>query len=199
MTEWNTRHTLLLRAKDHEDESAWEEFVYYYRPYLYLVARRMNLSHHDAEEISQMVLLKLWDKMPSFDYSKQRGRFRGWLCTVTGNTVKNFLKSQKARLNRHEKVKREEIEGYLNGVSLPEIEEIAEREWRTYVANLAWVNVKEGLHENARDAFLMFREGKKVTEISDALGVTEGSAYVYKKRVEQVVFKEIKRLEADIC
>ncbi len=52
MTDWDTRQTLLLRAKNHDDESAWEEFVYYYRPYLYLIARRMNLNHHDAEEIS---------------------------------------------------------------------------------------------------------------------------------------------------
>ena len=198
MTDWNTRQTLLLRAKNHEDESAWEEFVYYYRPYLYVIARRMNLNHHDAEEISQNVLIKLWDKMPDFDYSQQKGRFRGWLCTVTGNTVKNFLKSQQARLKRYEKVKRQEVEGYLNGVSLPEIETIAESEWRTYIANLAWKNVKDDLHANARDAFMMFREGKKVAEIAETVGVTEGSAYVYKKRVEQVLFKEIKRLEEEI-
>ena len=43
------------------------------------------------------------------------------------------------------------------------------------------------------------RQGKKVAEIASEVGVTEGSAYVYKKRVEQVLFKEIKRLEEEIC
>jgi len=198
MSEWNTRHTLLIRAKNNQDELAWEEFASYYRPYLYLVARRMNLNHHDSEEIAQMVLMKLWKKLPEFDYAQQKGRFRGWLCTVTGNTVKNFLKSQKARLARYEKVKSQEIEGYLNKVSLPEIEEIAESEWRSYIANLAWENIVDDLHENARDCFLRFSEGKKVAEIAEQLGVTEGSCYVYKKRVEQRLMKEIKKLEADL-
>ncbi|NQZ57133.1 MAG: sigma-70 family RNA polymerase sigma factor [Lentisphaeraceae bacterium] len=198
MSDWNTRHTLLIRAKNNQDEIAWEEFVSYYRPYLYLVARRMNLNHHDSEEIAQMVLIKLWKKIPEFDYSQQKGRFRGWLCTVTGNAVKNFLQSKTARLKRYEKVKRQEVEYYLDSIILPEIEQIAEREWRSYVSNLAWENIKDSLHENARDSFLLFSEGLAVAEIAERLGIVEGSAYVYKNRVEQRLIKEIKALEDDL-
>ena len=58
MPEWNTRQTLLERIRDKHDESSWEDFVYYYKQYIYVVVRSMNLNHHDAEEIVQMVLVE---------------------------------------------------------------------------------------------------------------------------------------------
>ena len=87
---------------------------------------------------------------------------------------------------------------YLEKVSLPEIEEIAESEWRTYIANLAWENISPDLHENAAKCFKLFNEGVEVAEIAKQLDIVEGSVYVYKKRVEQKLIKEIKSLEEDL-
>ena len=198
MSEWNTRHTLLKRARNNQDTRAWEEFVYYYRPYLYQVSRRMQLNHHDAEEVTQLSLVKLWKALPDFEYNEKKGRFRGWLCTITGNTAKTFMRSEASRNKRHDRMKNGEIEGYLDEINEPEINEIAESEWRIYVANLAWENIKGDLHNNARDAFLMFSEGVKVPEIAKRLGLADESIYVYKKRVEWRLFKEIKSLEEDL-
>ena len=76
MNNWNTRVTLLEKIRDRHDETSWEDFVYYYKQYIYVVVRGMNLNHHDAEEIVQMVLLKVWDKLPEFNYDSEKGRFR---------------------------------------------------------------------------------------------------------------------------
>ena len=51
----------------------------------------MNLKHHECEDLSQTVLLKLWKSLPEFRYDKEKGRFRGWLCRITGNTVKSYF------------------------------------------------------------------------------------------------------------
>ena len=86
----NTRETLLQRIRNRHDEESWEDFVYYYRQYIYIICRGMGVNHHDSEELVQKVMMKAWDKLPEFEYDKKK-RFRGWLCMVTGNTVKDFF------------------------------------------------------------------------------------------------------------
>ena len=81
MSDWSTHHTLLIRAKYNQDELAWEEFVSYHRPYLYMVPRRMKLNHHDSEGITLIFQMKLWKTLSQFDYSVKKGRLRCWLCT----------------------------------------------------------------------------------------------------------------------
>ena len=74
----DTRVTLLMRVKNQHDDKSWEDFVFYYKKkFIYIICRKMGLNHHDGEEVVQKVLLKLWDKLPEFEYD-QGSRFRGW-------------------------------------------------------------------------------------------------------------------------
>jgi RNA polymerase sigma factor (sigma-70 family) len=198
MTEWNTRQTLLERIRDKHDESSWEDFVYYYKQYIYVVVRSMNLNHHDAEEIVQMVLVKVWDKLPGFQYDSEKGRFRGWLCRVTGNIVKNFLRSRKSQTNRVEKMKQQGTSSYLDGISVPEIETIADREWENYIANMAWNNIESSFSEHVKDCFFLMSEDVPVADIALKMGISESSVYVYKKRVTDRLYAEINRLEREL-
>ncbi|MCM8536777.1 MAG: RNA polymerase sigma factor [Lentisphaeraceae bacterium] len=198
MNKWNTRVTLLEKIRDQHDETSWEDFVYYYKQYIYVVVRSMNLNHHDAEEIVQIVLLKVWDKLPEFQYDSEKGRFRGWLCRVTGNIVKNFLRSRKSQINRVEKMQKQDEENYLNNVSLPEIEKISSREWENYIANMAWNNIEKDFTENVKECFLLMADDLPVAEIAEKFGISESSVYVYKKRVQDRLFAEINRLENDL-
>lgn len=198
MSNWNTRMTLLEKIRDQHDETSWEDFVYYYKQYIYVVVRGMNLNHHDAEEIVQLVLVKVWDKLPEFQYDSEKGRFRGWLCRVTGNIVKNYLRSRKSRINRVEKMKQQDEEKYLNSVSLPEIESISSREWENYIANMAWNNIEKEFSENVRECFLLMADDIPVGDIAAKFGISESSVYVYKKRVQDRLFAEINRLENDL-
>lgn len=198
MADWNTRQTLLEKIRDKHDENSWEDFVFYYKQYIYVVVRSMNLTHHDAEEIVQMVLLKVWEKLPDFQYDREKGRFRGWLCRVTGNIVKNFLRSRKSQINRVEKLKQQEEINYLNSVSLPEIENIASREWETYIANIAWKNIENSFNDHVKECFLLMSDEVPVPEIAVKLSISESSVYVYKKRVLDRLFAEINRLERDL-
>ena len=51
----------------------------------------MGLSPEDSEDLRQAVLLKLWKKLPDFEYDDSR-RFRSWLATVTRNTVVDYVR-----------------------------------------------------------------------------------------------------------
>ena len=193
---WKTRESLLQRVKNQDDEKSWEDFVYYYRPFIYNVVRGMNIPHHDAEEIVQLVLVKSWSKLPKFEYNRGRGRFRGWLCMVTGNTVRDFLRKKKILL--------EEIspEGANESSSihsqLPEIEKIAEKEWKRYISKLAWESVSKKFKPHVTQAFLMTVQSIPVSEIVQRLGIAESTVYVYKCRVQRELRSEIIRLNRQL-
>ena len=65
---FNTRKTLIQNIKDQHDTKSWEDFVFYYNRYIYAIISNMNMRHHDAEDIVQRVLLKLWKKLPEFEF-----------------------------------------------------------------------------------------------------------------------------------
>lgn len=195
---WVTRLTLLAKVKDKNDQSAWSDFVFYYRKYIYNIVRRMGLSHHDAEEAVQMVLLKAWDKLPSFDYAPEKGRFRGWLCKVAGNTVKNIIRSKSAPHVSIDAMDGVDGDSPELGATRPEIEEFAEREWERYLPELAWKTVAKTFEPQVMDAFKLFAAGKSADEIAQKLGISESSVYVYKKRVQDKLSAEIARLKKEL-
>ncbi len=41
----NTRETLLIRVKNQHDENSWEDFVFYYKKFIYIICRKMGLNH----------------------------------------------------------------------------------------------------------------------------------------------------------
>lgn len=195
---WKTSKTLLGKIKDQHDEKSWEDFVFYYRDYIYGIVMKMNLKHYDADDITQRVLIKLWKTLPQFEYQPEKGRFRGWLCRITGNEVKDYLR----RVKRSKTVSSEDTPGEMavsmQKISIPEIEQIAETEWRHYVAKLGWQNIVGELDVKTSKCFLMFTSGVPAAEISKELGIAESSVYVYKKRAQDKLREEIMRLNGQL-
>lgn len=111
---------------------------------------------------------------------------------VTGNTVRDFLRKKKILL--------EEIspEGTKDNSSmyseLPEIEKIAEKEWKRYISKLAWESISKKFKPHVTQAFLMTVQSIPVSEIVLKLGIAESTVYVYKCRVQRELRLEIVRL-----
>jgi RNA polymerase sigma factor (sigma-70 family) len=152
----------------------------------------MNLSHHDAEEIVQQVLVKLWEKLPDFDYDNQR-RFRGWLCTVTGNMAKDYLRKQNTVRKTHNAAGDEKCPLYKE--SLPDLEKIAEHEWQNYVASMALERVKKNFSKQVFDIFMELHEGRSRMDVAEEYKLPCNTVSVYKRRVLSALCSEIRQLE----
>ncbi|MCM8531545.1 MAG: RNA polymerase sigma factor [Lentisphaeraceae bacterium] len=188
----NTRATLLLRVKNQQDEKSWEDFVFYYKKFIYIICRRMGLNHHDGEEVVQKVLLKLWNKLPEFDYNSG-DRFRGWLCMMTGNTVKDFFRSHSRAEER--KVKAADYEAWNPDViAKPAIDKLVSDEWKNYISNMALENVRTKFSDKVIEVYLKSTEGVPVKELSEEIDVPVNTIYVYAKRVKSKLYEEIRRL-----
>lgn len=194
----STRQTLLKRVQCQKDEASWDEFAGYYRKYIYMVARNMRLSHHDAEDILQRTLLKLWENLPKFKYDTSRGSFRSWLCTIIRNMVINMIKKRSRMLTGLDTEEQYRIKKYLNSVQLPEVEYIAEREWKVFLYNSAWDNVKGKLTDNVKAVYVMLNKGVSLEDVAEQLNIQKNTVYVYKLRVQEKISNEVKRLEREL-
>lgn len=195
---YKTRVTLLYRVKNQLDEKSWDEFVGYYKNYIYIVARNMNLEHHDAEDILQRVLLKLWEKLPEFEYSTKKGTFRSFLCTIIRNMAIDLLKKKSRMMNDAQGEDKANLKKYIEKVTLPEIEVIADREWKLFLANAAWEKVEKELTSKVKETYLMLLKGKSMDDVASTVGIQKNTVYVYKLRVIEKIQKEIKRLEREL-
>jgi RNA polymerase sigma factor (sigma-70 family) len=196
--DWLTRVTLIQRVKNQHDEKSWREFVRYYEPYIYNILRRMQLNHHDAQDVAQSVNLKIWDKLPEFNYDSSKGRFRSWLCSVAVNEARMFLRSRRRCEKAVDRIEIEKTGSWLREVDNPEIEKLAEEEWITYVTALAWKNVEGRIDPSAKRAFELVSKGRKPDEVAAELGLSVNTVYVYKKRAQDILHTEIVRLNREL-
>jgi RNA polymerase sigma-70 factor (ECF subfamily) len=82
-----TPPSLLLRLRNPGDREAWELFVRVYGPLIFGHARRRGLAYQDAEDVTQKVFVRISEAIRTFEYERERGRFRDWLGLIVRNEV----------------------------------------------------------------------------------------------------------------
>jgi RNA polymerase sigma factor (sigma-70 family) len=85
-----TRSTLLLRLCEQGDRAAWDEFIQVYGSLVHQEVCRRGIAQTDADDVTQIVFLRLLKALPSFRYDPSRGRFRDWLGTVIRFEVSRY-------------------------------------------------------------------------------------------------------------
>src|SRR4051812_7815626 len=94
-TEQQTSVTLLGRLRlEPADGAAWALFVLRYGPLIRSWCRRWGLQDADAEDVAQAVLLRLADKLRTFQYDAARS-FRGWLRTIAHHAWCDLIEGNK--------------------------------------------------------------------------------------------------------
>ncbi|MFO0950530.1 MAG: sigma-70 family RNA polymerase sigma factor [Isosphaeraceae bacterium] len=70
---------------DGRREEGWAAFRKRYEDVIIHWCLRRGMSRENAEDLTQEVLLKIFERLPTYDPAK--GRFRGWLKKVVDNGV----------------------------------------------------------------------------------------------------------------
>ena len=192
---YKTRQTLIQRMKAGRDDKSWDEFLQIYRPYIYTVIRNMNIASHDADDLVQQVMLKLWKHIQTYNEEK---RFRSWLSSITANCVKDFIRKSAQNAERLEEAAKDERLSYLYAIPLPDIDRIAEREWGIYITNLALERVGELFSGKAIQVFMKSLQGVSVEQIAQQMELKENSVYRLKNRVKERLTQEIEQLRQEL-
>lgn len=92
-----TSTSLLLALGDQPDSSVWREFFEHYAPPVYRIAKLRGLQPTDAEDIVQEVMVAIARQITSFDYRRDRGRFRDWVRRIADNKIVDLIRRQRTR------------------------------------------------------------------------------------------------------
>ncbi len=189
-----TRHTLLQRACDTRDEGAWEEFVQHYRRFILYILRELGVDANDVEDLTQQVLLALTRDLSRYDRS--RARFRTWLSSVIRKTALMHFRKQKSE-RTHRRIFENE-QALTDPDREPEIDRLIEKEWATYIANLAMERIREVFQGQAIEVFKLGLDGHSAAAIAERTGLSVSSVYTLRKRVKKRLYLEIRALISEL-
>ena len=180
MTFDSTSETLIQRVKNRIDQKSWEEFVSFYKPYLFAVINNTINNHHDSEDLVQRALLPAGKKIPEYIYTPGKSRFRSWLCSKARNYSLNYLRDNGRYLAKLDNFKADTEEEIVS-----ELAKLEDREWKLYISSLAWENIKADFEGKALDCFMLMSDGMSANLVADKLQISPGSVYVLKKESQK--------------
>jgi RNA polymerase sigma factor (sigma-70 family) len=176
---------LLDGVSDPENHRAWEEFIDRYNPMIREWCRQW--FPNAADDMAHEVMVKLVFVMRSYVYQPEKGRFRGWLKTVTYHLMADLKRSSKRFV-----VDFEALEGALAPIDLHdrlaaefdlELLEEAKRNVRGCVAPRTWSVYVETAEQSRSPA-----------EVAKELGMRVGAVYKAKCVVLSALREQIKSL-----
>jgi RNA polymerase sigma factor (sigma-70 family) len=187
--QWQTRETLIDRARDPNDSQAWDEFTNYYANFIRMVLMQLRAPQDDLEDLSQTILVKLWQNLSTVKLDRDHARFRTWLGTVIRNTFYTHCSQAASR-------KRRDTNAAIANAVPPDIEDIIETEWRKHIIALVIERLNASFSGKAMDVFTMTLDEKSVDEIASALELTKDSVYVLRNRIQSRFRKEARQLRS---
>jgi RNA polymerase sigma-70 factor (ECF subfamily) len=192
----STHISLLCDLRDGcRREESWAAFHARYRDLILGWCLRRGLPWDRAEDLTQDVLLKLFEQLPRYRHDPDRGQFRSWLKTVVSNALADFWRRQQRRpedsavggtafLKRAAELAdpsaagelSEVIEGHAQGAA-----EVLER-------------VRAKLKETTWQAFYQTMvEQRPAAEVAADLSLSVASVYKATYRVKQMLLEEYSR------
>lgn len=161
-----------------------------------MVILKLGVFQDEVEDLTQKVLITLWEKLPSFEYQPGKCKFRTWMNTVIRNAVIDFHRSKNRKIKTIDS--KEDIDTESFPLNNDEFSRIIDKEWRAHITNLALESIRPTFKGNAMQVFELHLSEMPTKEIAEELEIAEASVYKLRSRVEEKLIQEIKRLKAEL-
>jgi RNA polymerase sigma factor (sigma-70 family) len=188
--EFLTRETLLQKIKSQDSQEYWNDFITIYTPYIKAIIRKISVGNSENDDLVQAVFLVCLNKLPEFEYDSEKGRFRYWLSRITTWVCNNHIRKS----NNRQKILYDN-QSFFEQDLPSEIEIIADQEWKVFISNKAWENVKSELSDTLLKIYEKYLSGANYQQISQEMNMPENTVIIYKGRVEKKIIAEIERLK----
>jgi len=184
----STRVTLLERVRDAKDQASWREFYELYQPLLYRYARARRLDREVAEEILQQCMAVLAQKMPEFEYVKERGGFKYWLRRLVNNKINDYFKKKKLPLAQSADFRRASLRD-------DSTDELWEQQWRKRHLKYCLEIIKHDVAPQTYQAFeYHVLADWPVERVTETLGLSADQVYAAKSRITKRLKKKMKEV-----
>jgi RNA polymerase sigma-70 factor (ECF subfamily) len=191
-----TSPTLLGRLRQQPaDEAAWQEFVGRYGPRILRWCRQWQLQDADAQDVTQIVLTRLAQRMQSFVYDPSRS-FRGWLRTLAQHAWSDFVAAgQRGGRGSGDSQTLECLHGLA---ARDDLVARLEEEFDHEILAEATARVQLRVEPDSWEAFrLITLEGLSGNEAAHRLGKEVAAVFKARSRVQALLRDEIRKMEGD--
>ena len=96
MAEITDEYILQLFANKKTKEQAFKLLLNKYQRFIYYNARRIVVSHEDANDVTQNVCLKIWRNLENF---RGESALKTWISRICTNEALTFIEKKKKLLN----------------------------------------------------------------------------------------------------
>lgn len=166
-----------------------------YRPQIVGWCRRWGLQDADAQEVTQMVLLRLAVKMRTFAYDPER-RFRAWLQTLTRHAWSDLIADQKRASPGSGRVQGIELVESLE--ARDDLEDRLAEAFDLELLQIATDRVRARLQESTWRAFhLTTIEGLSGADAASRLQMTVAAVFKAKSNVQKKIRAEVEQIECE--
>ncbi|WP_246539609.1 RNA polymerase sigma factor [Telmatocola sphagniphila] len=177
------------------DPQAWERFVNHYGPKIHAWCRSWNLQYADAQDITQIVLLKVAAQLKEFEYDPQRS-FRSWLKTVTFHSWRDQARKE----NRAASPRSEEALVFLEATEAKQsLARTLEEAFDEELLGLASARVRLRVAPKTWEAFrLSSLEQLPGAVVAERLGMKVAMVYIARSRVLKLLRSELIQLDPSL-
>jgi RNA polymerase sigma-70 factor (ECF subfamily) len=192
-----TRATLLLRLKDWQDQSSWQEFFDTYWSLIYGVALKGGLTPAEAEDVVQETMISVAKNMPDFKYDPAIGSFKGWLLKMT----RWRMADQFRRRGRQEPLEAgddDKIDTSLAQLT-SDLEKLWDAEWEQNLLKAAVNKARRRLNPRHYQIFDCYvNKGWAPDRVAKTFAVPVGQVHLAKHRVTETIKVEVERLRREV-
>jgi RNA polymerase sigma factor (sigma-70 family) len=196
-----TRWSLLSRLKDWDDQESWRQFFDLYWRLIHNTALQSGLSHAEAQDVVQDVIISVAKKIESFRTDPSAGSFKHWLLKNTQWRIKDQLR-QRARQRARQKMPSSQSEPHTATIeevadpSAETLEKVWDQEWQRHVMDAVLVRVKNRVKPEMLQLFdLLVVKGWPALKVSRRMGVSLTQVYYARWKVGSLVRQEVRKLE----
>lgn len=150
------------------DDEALAEAYERWSPLVHTVALRITADHEAAQDVTQEVFVRLWERPEAYD--PDRGALRTWLCAMTRGRALDSIRRRRTR-DRHQTTAG--AAHLATQRSQPDVDEVLTWEQEAKAVREAVRALPDPQREAVRLAYF---EGHTYREVARVLRIPEGTA-----------------------
>ena len=167
-----------MAVADTGNDVAWNRFFNLYAGFIYSIARHKGLSDADADDIVQIVFGDLARKLPTFQYDREKGRFRSYLAGLV-----NWRVMDRLRLTKRDTDLKMDFKENMKAVGQGD-DDFAVREWQAAAMEEALRRIKGDVRPEHYAVFVAsVVEGQDTESVISLYGLSRDNLYQIRKRL----------------
>ena len=187
-----TRSSVLKAVADTENTAAWNRLFDLYAGFIFSIARHKGLNETDADDIVQIVFADLARNLPTFNYDREKGRFRSYLTGLVNWRVMDRLKASK----RDAELK---ANFWQEAKAAGGDDDFSKREWQVAAMEEALRRIKPDVRPEHYAAFVASAvEGQDTDAVTKLYGISRDNLYQIRNRLTVKLREKLDEVLADM-